>query len=813
MREKTNKENKPLKKTFRKLALGIAGALFVLLLTSLIAASSFFVWLTGENGRDWLSGQIEHMELASGIGLDVGKIKSFDTGHLSVDYLSLQDAKGKFLEINELYISYRMPQLLKGNIWLDRFEIGRISLNRMPENTNKNENSKENLAAIQGIEIPDLHIGSINLIDINIGKSVTGKEEKLSLVDGKLILSPKIECSEISLTLKDKNSNETEAGKLLVIEFVPLTDQNHLALKIRSRDNGSGPVSRISGISPINIDINGDGAAKNWHGTANVQIGSFLSVNEDIFVNAGKTEYELTTKGDRISGNIKTSGTTSLKYIPKNGDMKGDFSGDLYLLGLPDEFNNSFPANIKAEKNNRTISFSAEIKGEEELSLKANGEIPVVRRKLPGMNSRIKGEIKASSNIAMLSLVAGLDEFKTGGQIALDGTISGTISSPVINGNGKIDNGSFESLEFGSRFQRIKTSFSVKNNEFLLTEITGKDPYKGSFTANGKVSMENGNYEFGANVSMDKFHVIDTTSMGAEITGELQLHGNETASDIKGDLKLERAEYYMSRIGNGSSSYSGFTIIDKKEGDFSPVSKSHFYKIIMDVSLKAPKGIFVRGPQIESEWSGKLKVTGTLHNPKIRGKVSVIRGQIGLLDSQINLTEGNINFVNENFIDPELDINGKLRGSKTDADVKITGSAISPEITFSSSDGASQDEVLAQALFGVSASELTPVQAIKLANMLARLSGKAGNSIDPVSKIRKLTGLDTVSVGYDDDSGAAVSVGKYINDKVYVAVDQGATPESSAVRTEIKVGEGIELETKLGNTNENSLGINWKRDY
>ena len=143
----------------------------------------------------------------------------------------------------------------------------------------------------------------------------------------------------------------------------------------------------------------------------------------------------------------------------------------------------------------------------------------------------------------------------------------------------------------------------------------------------------------------------------------------------------------------------------------------------------------------------------------------------------------------------------------------FTDKNIIPNIEAIKMDILPEDEVLAKTLFGKSISQISPVQALRIAQLMAYLSGRKEAGFDPLNKIRRMIGIDTLNVGLDEEKGATLSVGKYINDRVYVGVDQGTTPESSAIRTEIEVTDEIDVETTTGALGESSIGINWKHDY
>ena len=146
--------------------------------------------------------------------------------------------------------------------------------------------------------------------------------------------------------------------------------------------------------------------------------------------------------------------------------------------------------------------------------------------------------------------------------------------------------------------------------------------------------------------------------------------------------------------------------------------------------------------------------------------------------------------------------------------VSITGTATNPKISFSSPDGLPEDEVLSQVLFGKAAGKLTPVEALQLASAVASLSGKIDSGGGIMDFARETLGVDVLSAGTNADTGdAQVSVGKYINDSIYVGVDQGASAGSTRAKVQIELTPNITLESETGQTADSKVGVFWKWDY
>ncbi len=190
------------------------------------------------------------------------------------------------------------------------------------------------------------------------------------------------------------------------------------------------------------------------------------------------------------------------------------------------------------------------------------------------------------------------------------------------------------------------------------------------------------------------------------------------------------------------------------------------------------------------------------------------RGKYEFFDAIMTFTTGVVDFSAGNMTNPDLDIKGNIRGKQVTANVAVGGTAQAPEVTLTSTPPLPQDEILSRVFFDKSVTELTPMEMVRIAQIIGVMTGKIGSGMDPISRLRKKAGIDMLSVNRDDKTGdTSVSVGKYLSDGIYMSVDQGVNTQGSAVKLQIELKPNLQVETRVGNDNDNSVGLNWKKDY
>ena len=181
-----------------------------------------------------------------------------------------------------------------------------------------------------------------------------------------------------------------------------------------------------------------------------------------------------------------------------------------------------------------------------------------------------------------------------------------------------------------------------------------------------------------------------------------------------------------------------------KQPPAAPVAEPPALPATLDIKIDMPGNIFVRGHGLDSEWRGKLAITGTSAAPAINGSLEQIRGSVDLLGKTFTLTRGRIIFDGSDKLDPVLDIVAEASTADITAQVNIGGLASAPTITLTSTPVVPQDEILSRVLFGKGVGQITAGEGLQLAAAAATLAGGGPGVLD---RLRGGLGLDWFRLG------------------------------------------------------------------
>jgi translocation and assembly module TamB len=231
--------------------------------------------------------------------------------------------------------------------------------------------------------------------------------------------------------------------------------------------------------------------------------------------------------------------------------------------------------------------------------------------------------------------------------------------------------------------------------------------------------------------------------------------------------------------------------------------------MILDLDLKAPRRIFVRGRGLDVELSLDAHVGGTSLAPQLSGVARMVRGEYDFAGKRFEFDDDGVVYLSTQLDQVRLNLSATRQDTALTAVVRILGTAAKPEITLTSKPELPSDEVLSQVLFGASAAQLSPIEAAQLASALAALAG--GGGFDVIGNLRSFARLDRLAFA-ESATGMTVAGGKYVTDDVYVEIIGGGR-EGPAAQVEWRIRRTLSLVSRIGGQNDAKLSVRWRKDY
>ena len=442
--------------------------------------------------------------------------------------------------------------------------------------------------------------------------------------------------------------------------------------------------------------------------------------------------------------------------------------------------------------------------------------------------------LEGAGQIADIEELLPLGEDRVAGQFSLDVSVGGTVAQPRASGALRISNGRYESMATGTILADIALDLAGDRERFVVRSFHATDGERGTLAARGSVDLTaSPSPAVDAAIDVESFRVLRRDEANIRAGGEVHISGPLTALRIASRMRVDQGELRPPDRLPPSVASLDIVEINSAGGQQPappprPADRAPMLPAVLDVTIELPGQVFVRGRGLDSEWRGKLVVSGTTAEPIVVGSLEVVRGDFSLLGKSFKLTSGTIGFNGGSKIDPTLDIVAEATTADITGTVRIGGTASAPTLKLGSVPELPQDEVLSRILFGKSVGQISAAQGVQLAAAAASLAGGGGGLLD---RVRSSLGLDRFDFGSGTTannaagnasgnpasqsglSGATVSAGKYVAEGVYVGVDQGASTGTSRGKVEIEIAPHVSVETDVGATGGNGMGLNWKMDY
>jgi len=499
--------------------------------------------------------------------------------------------------------------------------------------------------------------------------------------------------------------------------------------------------------------------------------------------------------------------TARLDARPGSADGAFDLSGTgLRVDGAPEAVGD-LALEASARWNGRRLRADGALSGdfgeparvEATLPLRPAGLLPA-----PPADAPIEAALVWSGEIGEIWAAVPAPDHLLSGRLDLDLRLVGRLSDPRPAGRVELTGGAYQNLETGTILTDLTVSSRLRRGGGLELSVSADDGSGAPVRA--EVALE------GATVSgaltTEEAVLVRRDDVVAAISADISVEGPVTEPLISGEVLIDRAEVRLVQTGAPSLPELGDVEIkgappreEETDADGGPR---------LDLAVRAPQDVFVRGRGLTSEWSVDLAVTGRAASPRITGEVRRLRGSLNFIGREFDLARGRIAFSGRDPIDPDIDVMLQHERTEITGRIVVSGTASDPRIAFEAQPAMPEDEVLPQVLFGRSRQSLSPGQALQLgAGVATLLSGREG----ALGGVRSAAGLDVLSVDLgDEEEAASVRAGRNVAEDVYVGVRQPIDGGPASVQVEVEVLDNVTVDGETG-AESSSVGVNWKYDF
>ncbi len=386
--------------------------------------------------------------------------------------------------------------------------------------------------------------------------------------------------------------------------------------------------------------------------------------------------------------------------------------------------------------------------------------------------------------------------------------VGGTLGSPLVTGGFTVDGAAFSLRDMEEVYRDVHAVGKFEGTTLTLTELRGSTGPQGRVTGTGKVELKNWVLDsFTYNVDLVRVPVYSLPEVNAIVNGHLEIKsqrvvaGRPPVPDIHGNLVIVEARITQEFTSNASGSNA---LIDT---DAPP-----WLATIPGLTLQAEDGnVRLDNSLVDAELAGTLVVRRTRQRLDFVGTIRIKRGRYLDYLHYFTIKEGNLEFGQFPGFNPQLDVRGETGRPGQRIYVTLTGTALQPELRFSSESAAvsaedaersaigPQDDVYGPgaAYLGTRALQETRklAQGVPIVKELDRLRDI---SIDPgQSQSNDPTNPTTQNANRFSNLSLNLSAGLPLSDRLYLIYTHGVGSDiQERVAVELGLSQRLLLEAK-----------------
>jgi translocation and assembly module TamB len=477
---------------------------------------------------------------------------------------------------------------------------------------------------------------------------------------------------------------------------------------------------------------------------------------------------------------------------------------------------NSFSITAKGQLARNVLTLDANARSGDGLSLKAGGTVAIIGSK--ALNLKINGQLPFAA-LGGLMATQGVD---LRGNARFDIAVSGSTASPSISGRISTSGATLTLIRQNLTVNGLAATVDLDGKQARVANLSGKLSGGGTLGVTGTVGIAPASgFPADLRIALRNAVYTDGKVLAAKLNGDLTVTGPlARGPKVGGRVDVRRAD---------------ITIPQKLPGTLAQIQIKHKHPpravavqaarikenqpgtktgkdaggVNFDLTISAPRQIFVRGRGIDAELGGQVMISGNAGAPDVTGGFKMLRGRLSIIGRRLDFTSGQISFGGN--LTPAIDMTATSTVEATTISVNVSGLANNPNVTFSSSPSLPQDEVLALLIFGRNSAELSPVQIAQLADAVSTLAGGQSNSL--FNRLRQGLGVDDLDIGTDENGKSNVSVGKYLNKRTYLQLQQDTTDNTTNVIINLDVGKGVKLRGEAGSDGSTAGGVFFDKEY
>lgn len=295
-----------------------------------------------------------------------------------------------------------------------------------------------------------------------------------------------------------------------------------------------------------------------------------------------------------------------------------------------------------------------------------------------GITGARKLDLRAAGTIRLEVIEAFNASVFSSGAVTLNAAVTGTVSSPDVNGRLDLKDASFNEISLPNGISDASGSIVFTGRQAYLENITGKTG-GGKVTLAGFVNYGGPQMQFGLEATARGVRVEYPANVGTLARADLTLAGTSSRSLLSGNVRvLEVALHSHTDIGSMlSQTAAPPQAAQAQTGLLAGMRLAVRIDTAPDLQIHTT---LTRDIQAEAH----LQVRGTASQPGVLGRATVTSGDLVFFGSKYTIDQGSIAFYNPQRIEPIINVDLETTVQGIDVQLNVTGPMDRMKLTYRS---------------------------------------------------------------------------------------------------------------------------------
>jgi translocation and assembly module TamB len=327
-------------------------------------------------------------------------------------------------------------------------------------------------------------------------------------------------------------------------------------------------------------------------------------------------------------------------------------------------------------------------------------------------------------------------DLHTGGTVALDVSAGGSLKSPGMHGQIKVQNATFATEAAPIGIENLNATMQVSDTGVQITDAAGQ--LGGGQVKFGGSVIYRPQLEANLSLTGRSIRLRYPDGMRSVFDSDLTLTGNSQGSTLQGRVLIDSLSFTSDfDLSNFMGQFTGTTS--------PPAGQSFADNLKLQIAVQSSSQLNAGNAQLGIEGQANLRIIGTASDPVVVGRTDIASGDLFFQKRQYHLEQGVINFVNPNETEPVLNLSITTTINQYNLSVRLTGPIEKLQTSYTSDPPLPPIDIInliargqttegAPASFGASAvlaQGLSQVESTVGSN-ISKLTGISGLQIDPL---------------------------------------------------------------------------------